>query len=192
MTTHPTDSSQPTAEADGWLARAEADANEMRGMRLLDDANRARRNADRINARLKELGITPERPASVDGFRLVDAVLVAPNWQHSLHGVGATVVDSDPGGDVRLTVRDYENPETVLVGRILHRIGDVAEARRELPDPPRQPAPDMRAWAMRSIDSLNANHTTVDAYAIAEAINGLTAAVLHLADVTRTNSGGAL
>ncbi|MBL1086820.1 hypothetical protein JK359_33485 [Streptomyces actinomycinicus] len=189
MTDPSTDTDAPPA-VPAWLAAAEAAYQEQHIDTLAQGLLRARRHADLINARLAELGIEPIEAAGVDDRgNLKPARLTEPAFEpHAYYEVRAAWSEDDK--EVELHTADWEE-DSPTFGRVclLNSIADVAAARREWPKLP-APRRDYGLEAVRAMDSLNPDHLNkAEAEAIATAINGTTAALLHLADViARTNS----
>ncbi|KUN58446.1 hypothetical protein [Streptomyces griseorubiginosus] len=180
MTATP-DTSQPTAHA--WLAAAEAAHQEQQNDTAAQGLERARRHADLINARLADLGITPIEAARVDDRgHLRQARLTQPEYEpHTYYEVRAAWSENDK--QVELHTADWEdNSPTFGRVRLLNSLADVAAARRETPTLP-TPRRNYHQEAIRAIDSLNVDHlNNPGAEAVATAIHGATAALLHLAD----------
>ncbi|MDG9703750.1 hypothetical protein [Streptomyces sp. DH37] len=177
----------------GWLAQAEDEYEHNRQATAGARASHLVRQVTAITNVLTRLGITPEQPAGVRDGALIPAVLLSPDPEQQTHGVSATYLENPfgDGGDVFLVVTDYEDPGVERRWGVLRTLADVAQARRELPAAPKPPAPNFSFLAERCAGSLRVDHTGPDAAAIAEAVNGVTYALLHLARVTGRPFGGA-
>lgn len=188
--TEPTTDTAASPAVPAWLAAAEAAHQEQHIDTLAQGLLRARRHADLINARLADLGIEPIEAAGVDDHgHLKPARLTQPEFEpYAYYEVRAAWSEDDK--EVELHTADWEadNPKFGRV-RLLHSLADVAAARREWPKFP-APRRDYRLEAIRAMDGLNADHVNdAGAEAIANAIHGNTAALLHLADtIARTNT----
>ncbi|MFF7987018.1 hypothetical protein ACFZDK_49430 [Streptomyces sp. NPDC007901] len=179
---------QPTVP--DWLAAAEAAHQEQQIDTVAQKLQRAQRHADLINARLAELGIEPLEAAGIDDHGdLRPARLTQPEYEpYAYYEVRAAWSEDDK--EVELHTADWEadHPQFGRVS-LLNSLADVAAARREWPTFP-EPRCDYRREAIGAMERLNAdslNHAGVEA--IANAIHGNTAALLHLADtIARTNT----
>jgi hypothetical protein len=169
-----------------WLTAAETDREQAAGANALFHQQQAEKHAAAINATLAQLGIDPLVSARVERGSLVPALLLARDPEHEHYGVYAGW--SDTSEQPSLLVTDWESPghrfHDPRYSRLLNRAADVLDAREQGPRPEPEPPRDFRADALRSIASLRVDHVGADAAAVAEAVNGLTAAVLHLAAVT--------
>ncbi|MGW2255481.1 hypothetical protein ACWCXH_35725 [Kitasatospora sp. NPDC001660] len=176
-------------EQPAWYQKAESAYQAQRLDRQTDEYLRLRRQADQVNARLAELGITPIRPADVaPGLALQPALLLDADDERELYEVFATW--DDDSGSVAVAVQDFWDPWSggPRISRPLTDLGDVVAARHEGAPAPRPVPQDLRASALAASRRLNADHLTPDGHAVAEQLGGLTAAVLHLADaVTRAH-----
>jgi hypothetical protein len=186
MTTPTTD--QPAVPA--WLAAAEAAHQEQQLDTAAYERRRAERHADLINARLAEFGIEPIEPAGIDGFgKLRPAKLTDAEFDGDpYYEVRAAWSEDDKAVELHTADWESDRPRLGYV-RLLHSLADVAAARRETPKFP-APKRNWRTEAIRAIDGLNVdNLSNADVEALATAIHGNSAAVLHLADIiARTNS----
>ncbi|AEW92997.1 hypothetical protein SCATT_06260 [Streptantibioticus cattleyicolor NRRL 8057 = DSM 46488] len=136
--------------------------------------------ADRINARLAALGITPAKPAYGTPTGVVPAVLVPADPEAELYGVHADWTRATTG--IRLLVSDYESTEYRFNGVLpygdLEELPDIPRARRMGPPGGRPPRPlSLRELAISDLPITNA-----PADPIATQVNLLRAAVLHFAD----------
>ncbi|MFK0112545.1 hypothetical protein [Streptomyces sp. NPDC091217] len=173
-----------------WLAAAEAAHQEQQIDTVAHKLLRARHHAGLINARLAELGIEPLEAAGIDDHGdLRAARLTQPEYEpYAYYEVRAVWSEDDK--QVELHTADWEAdcPEFGRV-RLLNSLADVAAARREWPKSP-APRRDYLREAIGAMDGLNVdNLNDAGVEAIATAIHGNTAALLHLADtIARTNT----
>ncbi|MFJ9478799.1 hypothetical protein ACIRRI_27900 [Streptomyces mirabilis] len=186
MTTPATD--QPVTP--DWLAAAEAAHQEQQIDIVAQRLLHAQRHAELINARLADLGIEPIAAAGLDGRgNLTPARLTEPEFEpHAYYEVRATWSEDDK--EVELHTADWDDDRPVFGRvRLLTSLADVAAARRQTPTF-LAPARDHRREAIRAMDGPNVDHLNdVGVEAIATAIHGNTAALLHLADtIARTNT----
>ncbi|MDQ1022441.1 hypothetical protein QF035_000023 [Streptomyces umbrinus] len=174
----------------GWLAAAEAAHQEQQIDIVAQGLLRARRHADLINTRLADLGIEPIAAAGIDGSgKLRPAHLTDADFDGDpYYEVRAAWSEDDR--EVELHTADWEDDRPVF-GRVglLTSLADIAAARRQLPVFPAPPR-EYRREAIRAMDGLNVDHLNdAGAEAIATAIHGNTAALLHLADtIARTST----
>ncbi|MER7671282.1 hypothetical protein ABTY61_22840 [Kitasatospora sp. NPDC096128] len=184
-----TNTTKPATTEPTWYPKAESAYQAQRLERQADTYLRLRRQADQVNARLAELGITPVRPADVvQGLVLQPALLLEADDEREPYEVFATW--DDDSGSVAVAVQDCREPWQggPRVSRPLTDLGDIAAARHEGAPAPKPVPQDLRAHALASIRGLNADHLTPDGHVIAEQIAALTAAVLHLSDfITRVH-----
>ncbi|MGW5609396.1 hypothetical protein ACWEWI_25490 [Streptomyces sp. NPDC003753] len=179
---------QPTVP--NWLTAAEAAHQEQQIDTVAQKLQRAQCQADLINARLAELGIEPIEAAGVDDHgNLRPARLTQPEFEpYAYYEVRAAWSEDDK--QVELHTADWEDdrPKFGRV-RLLNSLADVAAARREWPKF-HAPRRDYRREAIRAMDGLNVDSLNdVGVEAIATAIHGNTAALLHLADtIARANA----
>lgn len=172
-----------TATVPAWLATAEADRERAAGSDALFRQQQAEKRATAINQALARLDMEPITRAYAYGGVLHPAVLLEPDPERGHYGVHAGW--SDKSDHTELLVEDFEGEFTGRrFSRLLHRPADVLDARENPPARKPEPRRDFRAEALRSMDALRVDYVGADAAAVAEAVNGLTAAVLHLADVT--------
>ncbi|MFE7077259.1 hypothetical protein ACFU96_44960 [Streptomyces sp. NPDC057620] len=178
-----TDPATDRAATPHWLAAAEAAHQEQQIDTVAQHLQRAQRTADLINTRLAGLGIEPIAAAGVDDRgNLTPARLTEPEYEpHTYYEVRAAWSEDDE--EVELHTADWEDhrPQFARV-RLLRSLADIAAARRETPtfDAPRR---EYRREANRAMDGLNGDHLNdAGIEAIATAIHGNTAALLHLAD----------
>lgn len=170
--------------APAWLAAAETDRQRDAASQLVWRHEQAKKHAARVNQTLANLGIEPTRSAYANAGGLVPALLLEPNPDAGHYGVHAGW--NEESEQVALLVEDWEGEFTGLQhAQLLNRAGDILDARENGPKPEPAPRRDHYAEALRSIDSLRVDYIGADAAAVAEAVNGLTAAVLHLARVTQ-------
>lgn len=169
-----------------WLTAAENDRDKAKGADVQFRQQQAEKHATAINATLAKLDIDPLVPARAEAGQLVPALLLSRDSEHEHYGV--YVGWSDTNEQAALLVADWEPPGHRFHGlryaRLLNRVSDVLDAREQGPAPQPAPRRDLRAEALRSVAALRVDHTGADAASVAEAINGLTVAVLHLAEVT--------
>ncbi|TRO55496.1 hypothetical protein E4K73_50405 [Streptomyces sp. IB201691-2A2] len=170
-----------------WLAAAEQALQVQQLATRAEELRRAERYADLINARLAELGIEPVHGAGVDDDgRLPPARLIDADFDLSTFEVRAVWSEDDK--QVQLQTADWEatRPQFGPV-RLLTSLADVAAARHEMPKIP-APTRNYRSEAIRAMDGLRVDDLNNGAAeAIAAAIHGNTAALLHLADtIART------
>ncbi|WP_033355051.1 hypothetical protein [Kitasatospora aureofaciens] len=178
-----TNPTKPATTEPTWYQKAESAYQAQLLERQADTYLRLRRQADQVNARLAELGITPVRPANVvRGLALQPALLLEADDEREPTEVFATW--DDDSGSVAVAVQDYGDPWQggPRISRPLTDLGDIAAARHEGAPAPKPAPQDPRAHALASIRGLNADHLTPDGHAIADQIAALTAAVLHLSD----------
>lgn len=172
--------------APAWLAAAEADRANAVGESFLFRQRQAERQAATINAALARLQVDPLVPARAERDELVPALLLGRDAEHEHYGVYAGW--SDTSEQTALLVSDWESPghrfPSLRYSRLLNRAGDILDAREQGAAPKPAAPRDFRAEALRSVASLQVDYVSSDAAAVAEAINGLTAAVLHIADIT--------
>lgn len=178
-----------------WLAAVEARRAERETARRAAEADWAQEMVDDVQERLAAIGIVPVHPAHVDtNGKAAPALLVPADPTLQLYGVYAGW-DEDDG--LCLSVADH-NPDGfagLRPGRRLRAVDDVVEARREGPTSPPKldlSAPmerdQLRAAAMRGVNTGPGEKTSADADAIVAAFGALTAAVLYTADtITRVN-----
>ncbi|WP_460074107.1 hypothetical protein [Streptomyces sp. YKOK-I1] len=187
MTASPS-TGQPTVP--DWLAAAEAAHQEQQIDTVAQGLQRVQRHADLINARLAELGIEPLEAAGIDNHgNLQPARLTQPEYEpYAYYEVRAAWSEADKQVELHTADWEADHPEFGRV-RLLNSLADVAAARREWPKIP-APRRDYRREALRAIDGLNVDSlSSADVEAIANAVHGNTAALLHLADtIARTNT----
>ncbi|MFH8295107.1 hypothetical protein [Streptomyces sp. NPDC018059] len=171
-----------TTAPPAWLAAAEADRAERE---LNEKANKLRLvmdQAEKVNARLAELGIEPLNPAGYDqSGNFKAAVLIGADYDEYVYEVRAVWSAAD--NMVELHTADWEDDSTAFGRvRLLRSIGDVAAARHETPKFPARPR-DFAAEARWAIDSFNVDRlNNGEVEVIVTALNGVTAALLHLAE----------
>ncbi|MGW0647343.1 hypothetical protein ACWD4T_00820 [Streptomyces umbrinus] len=174
----------------GWLAAAEAAHQEQQIDIVAQGLLRAQRHADLINTRLVGLGIEPIAAAGVDsrGTLILARLTQLEVEPYAYYEVRAAWSEDDK--EVELHTADWEDdrPRFGRVG-LLTSLADVAAARRQTPKFPAPPR-DYRREAIRAMDGLNVDHVNdAGVEAVATAIHGNTAALLHLADtIARTNT----
>jgi hypothetical protein len=173
-----------TTTVPAWLAAAEADREQAAGSDALFRQQQAEKQSAVINATLNRLGVDPLVPAYVTQCALFPALLLASDSEHEHYGVYAGW--SDASEQPALLVSDWESPghrwHELRYSRLLNRVSDILDAREQGPAPEPAVRRDFRAEALRSIAALRVDHISADAAAVAESVNGLTAAVLHLAE----------
>ncbi|MEV1040408.1 hypothetical protein AB0J01_27715 [Streptomyces sp. NPDC050204] len=136
-----------------------------------------------INDRLAARQIVPLQPAHLDErHNLRGAVLLEADYDEGTYEVRALWDENSQ--QIELHTADWEdhNPSFGRV-RLMNTVGDIIAARHETPKVP-VPQRNFKNEALRAIDSLNVDR--LDNYkveAITTAINGLTAAVLHVGDL---------
>ncbi|WP_432034611.1 hypothetical protein [Streptomyces antibioticus] len=163
-----------------WLVAAE----EALAKQRLEDLGARRRRAEghalMINNRLERLGITPEYGAAVDDSdQLRPAKLVGPDYEAGTYEVRAAWDEASRTPTLLTADWEADRPEFGFVG-LLRSAGDVAEARRKIPEFP-EPTRDLHREALRGTQ--RAIYTSDEsAQAICERIDNLTIAVLHLAE----------
>lgn len=170
--------SLPTWLADAVHAR-HSDLNRARESRAVQ----ARLHADLVNSRLDKLGITPRRPAAgSDGGWLTPALLVEPGWDDGDETWGVEAYWDAEGNHVGLIASTAGAAAGSRAGE-LTGIDDVVRVMYSGPiDKATAPELDVHAMALAAVDSGFWDRTSRDSDQIAQAIQGLTAAVLHLAD----------
>ncbi|MEU3399425.1 hypothetical protein [Streptomyces filamentosus] len=171
-----------------WLAKAVAEHEQQQHIERGNRVLASRRIAESINASLQGMGITPQMEAYVDDHGcLQGALLVEADYAEDAYEVRA--LWDGRSQQVELHTRDWDGDGNFGRVRLLNTIADVAAARHETPTPPQKPR-DFRVEALRAIDTFSpdrlGNH---EVEAVVTAANGITAAILHLADtIARTNS----
>ncbi|TQE33115.1 hypothetical protein [Streptomyces ipomoeae] len=171
----------------GWLAAAveahEAQVAEERGREIL----RLQGIAKQINAELAKVGIEPLHPARVEAGRIEGAVLVGPDYDEGTYEVRAFWDENSR--QIELHTADWESREPKFGRvRVMNNLADVAAARHETPKFPAPPR-DFKAEALFAIASLSPDRlNNHEVEALVNAVNGLTAAMLHVGDlITRAN-----
>jgi len=170
--------SLPTWLADAVHARR-SDANRATESRAVQ----ARHHAALVNQKLDKLGITPRRRAAgSDGGWLTPALLVEPGWDDGEETWGVEAAWDTEAGHVALLA---SMPGTRGKAGELTGIDDVVRAMYGGPAAKAEtPRLDVRAKALASVDSDSWSRASQDSSQIAAAIQGLTAAVLYLAEET--------
>ncbi|MEU3704839.1 hypothetical protein AB0E82_21425 [Streptomyces anulatus] len=175
------DTTATIAALPDWLIKALAERKEHE---LHDKASKLRLvmdQADKINRWLAEFGIEPVSPAGYDkSGNLQAAVLIGADHEAGTYEVRALWSQDDDA--IELHTADWED-DSPAFGRVrlLKSIGDVAAARHQTPKFPARPR-DFAAEARRAMDSLNVDRlNNGEVEAVVTALNGITAALLHLA-----------
>ncbi|GAA1110875.1 hypothetical protein [Streptomyces javensis] len=175
---------QSTATVPAWLSAAVVEYEQQQLTERANQIMHLQRLAENINSQLNKLGIEPLNPAHVEAGRLRGALLVGPDFDEGTYEVRAFWDETSQ--QIELHTADWEthNPQYGRV-RLLNSIADIAAARHETPKPP-APHRHLGSEALRAIDGLNAdrlNNHQVEA--IVTAVNGLTAAVLHIGQLIK-------
>jgi hypothetical protein len=172
-----------TTTTPAWLAAAEAEHAESEAFQARNRQRQAENEVAAVNAALAQLGIEPLRHAYADAGHLVPALLLEPDPEQGHYGVHAAW--SKKRQKTELLTDDWESrwPE-LRCARPLNEVGDVLKARAQGPAPHPVSRPDYQGTAERSLGGLREDYIGPDAAAIVNAVNGLTAAVLHLAQLT--------
>ncbi|WP_435058390.1 hypothetical protein [Streptomyces sp. bgisy060] len=171
-----------TATVPSWLAAAEADRAERELNEKASNLRLVMDQAEHVNRTLAELGIEPLSHASYDRHgNQRAAVLIGADYESHTYEVRALWSATDAA--VELHTADWEDDATAFGRvRLLRSIGDVAAARHETPRFPARPR-DFAAEARWAIDSLNVDRlNNGEVEAVVTAINGVTAALLNLAE----------
>lgn len=174
----------PVVKHPEWLTTAieEYQTSRSRAQKQLESI--AQDRAQIINDRLKALGIVPLKPATTLGRRVVPAQLVEIGWDDGQETWGVEA-DWDPSTDlVMLVARGHDSTVYGSVGH-LDSVKDVVAAMYNGPAQrdPVTPQASFYSIATRSIRAGVSSSTSEDSDQIAVAIQGLTAAVLYLADL---------
>ncbi|MFB7649397.1 hypothetical protein ACFC0S_15935 [Streptomyces sp. NPDC056084] len=165
-----------------WLAQAQAAYEQEKvdeGARTIMHRQQLVRN---INDQLDSLGVEALKPARLDERgNLVGAVLLEADYDEGACEVRA--LWDEASRQIELHTADWEDriPSFRRV-RLLNTLGDIVAARYETPKAP-APARHLATEALRSLDSLRPDVlNNYEVEAIVTAINGLTAAVLHVGE----------
>ncbi|MCZ0983900.1 hypothetical protein O1L60_44865 [Streptomyces diastatochromogenes] len=164
-----------------WLAKAQETYEQEKldeGARTIMHRQQLVRN---INTKLDALGVEALKPARLDEHgNLVGAVLLEADYDEDAHEVRALWDETNQ--QIELHTADWEDQRFGRV-RLLNTLGDIVAARYETPKTP-APARNLRNEALRAIDSLRPDVlNNYEVEAVVTAIDGLTAAVLHVGDL---------
>ncbi|MDJ0466123.1 hypothetical protein [Streptomyces sp. H27-C3] len=166
-----------------WLAEAVKDRAERELSERASNLRLVMDQADKVNKRLAELGIEPLSPAGYDQHgNQKAAVLILADYEDYTYEVRALWSTDDNA--VELHTADFEEDSTAF-GRVRlpRSIGDAVAARHETPKFPARPR-DFASEARWAIDGLNVDRlNNGEVEAVVTAINGVTAALLNLAQV---------
>lgn len=169
-----------------WLADAvharQSDLNRAKESRAVQ----SRHHAALVNQKLDKLGITPRRLAAGSGGGwLTPALLVEPGWDDGDETWGVEAYWDEAAGHVAL-IASMAGTGTGSRAGELTGIADVVRVMYDGPikSAEVQKSRDVKASALASLEQRGGDYTSPDADQIAQAIQGLTAAVLHLADET--------
>ncbi|WP_128378504.1 hypothetical protein [Streptomyces cavernae] len=185
---HDADFEPPAPVLPDWLVKAEAERQQQEDELLARNVLKARKDAHRVNTRLRELGINPISAASERSGIFFPAKLTEAAYE--AYAVHATW--DEQAEMVRLLVEDWESPQHGFTGklpsRLLHRTADVAYARHEGPTGHSSRRPSAatvraktRAVAIRGLNPEPGSNTSHDTNAVVAALGSLTAAVLYTA-----------
>ncbi|WP_282792940.1 hypothetical protein [Streptomyces sp. CC224B] len=166
-----------------WLAAAEADRAERELAVKASKLRLVKDQAEKINAKLAELGIEPLSPAGYDeNGKLQAAVLIHADYVDPAYEVRALWSAEDNAVELHTAEWEPDSPGVFGRVRLLHSIGDIAAARHEIPKFPSPPR-NYAAEARRAMDALNVDRlNNLEVEEIVTALNGITAALLNLAE----------
>ncbi|WP_435245195.1 hypothetical protein [Streptomyces tendae] len=181
----PDSTTAPTVPA--WLAEAQETYEREKtdeGARTIMHRQQLVRN---INDQLAARGIEALKAAHLDERgNLVGAVLIEADYEQGTYEVRA--LWDETNRQIELHTADWEDdiPRFARV-RLLNTLGDIVAARYEIPKVP-APARHLGTEALNAIDSLSPDRlNNHEVEAVVTAINGLTAAVLHVGElITRS------
>lgn len=171
-----------------WLANAEEAYAVFKARLLRNRLISAKSLAEAVNSALGRLGIEPLHTAGwSESGSFIPARLVEPDPERELYGVLAAW-DEESDAPVLLTLDHYYRSSSIheaLPAGPLRSSADVARARHEGPAPKPLDRVNPYEIAQRALRAGGGSETSADADHIAEAIRGLTAAVVQLTTVVR-------